>query len=91
VDLLTPAFGPPVFCGKPHFPDLAGKSTAYDSITAAIAPDPWPWVAPEIAPMFYLSPDATAKITRRASTSRPGIPTVAPMTVRIRSFMQSAG
>jgi len=28
----------------------AGKSTAYDSITAAIAPDPLPWVPPEIAP-----------------------------------------
>jgi DNA repair protein RadC len=37
-----PAFGSAVFCGMQHFFDPSGKSTAYNSITAAIAPDPWP-------------------------------------------------
>jgi hypothetical protein len=37
------------------FFDLGGKSTAYDSITAAIAPHPRTLIPPEIAPKAFPS------------------------------------
>ena len=49
---VTPPAGElTVFCGTPHFfLTWVEKSTAYDSITAAIALHPWTLVPPEIAP-----------------------------------------
>jgi hypothetical protein len=48
---LPPASGPAVFRGTPRFFDVSGKTTAYDAITAEIAPHPLALIPQEIVPI----------------------------------------